>query len=149
MFSLLSRKNQDQVQRFMFRFINQRSMAKIKMIEHARVEERIDLNVGVWGIPVVDRQPDIQLAFRGLTKNFTSSGVGLFVDHDLTHETILLRLVAESQSIFLQTELVDCTPLGAGYFLAGLAVQELVHAEKQPPLQQFEQLLQEVQPGRA
>jgi hypothetical protein len=127
----------------MFRFINQRSMSKIKALDHPRVEERIDMNVGVWAAPLVKRRPVVEGAFRALTKNFTSTGIGLFVDHELDCEQLLVRLVSDSQAIFLQTEVIDATPLGAGFHLVGLKVEDLVQPGDLAQLEQLEQMLAE------
>ena len=143
MFSLVSRKNQDKVKRFMFRFINHRSMAKIKVLEQGRHEERIDVNVGVWVAPMIKGRPEIDLAFRALTKNFNSTGVGLFVDHEIQHPDVLLRLVSDDQTMFLRAEVIDSTPLGAGYYLVGLQVEDLVVPTDFKQLDQLEKLLAE------
>ena len=145
MFSLGSRKNQEKVRRFMSRFINQGSMARIKVPDQGRIENRVDMNVGVWVAPMLNRRPDVDRAFRAITKNFTTSGVGLFVDHDVPFESVLVRLVSEDQAMFLRCDVVDSTSLGSNFYLIGLKVDDIVPSSDFSELEKLENLLNEYQ----
>lgn len=145
MFFLGTRKKQEQVSRLLCRLINQHSMARLKIIDRPRLEERFDLNTGVWVAPCVKGEPLIDQTFRGLTKNLCSSGVGLFVDHFVSYDELLVRLPIDEQTHFLRTQVVQRTPLGAGYYLLGLKVEEIIAPADVRKLDELDRLLLEHQ----
>ena len=120
-------------------------MARLKALDQGRIEDRVELNVGVWVAPLLHRRPDVDRAFRGITKNFTSSGIGLMVDHDIPYENVLLRLVSDDQTMFLRCKVVESTPLGSNFYLTGLKVEDIVPTGDFSELENLEQLLVEYQ----
>ena len=132
--SAASDTKQQEVRDVLVRFINRRSLDAQGSLEERRSEDRTPLSVPVWIIPFSNGQPEIDKSFRGLTKDFSSSGVGLLVDETALTDVVLLALSTEPDPTFLLAKTRSCTALGEGYFLLGTAVTDVVSPSEFPEL---------------
>lgn len=124
-------------QQFLRRLANARSMDKLRMDENRRGEARVDFCIGIWVIPIARNLPNLDRTFSAVTRDLSSSGLGIVADRSLLHEQLFLCFPSRSEMKFLRAEVESQRDVGAGWYLLGLTVTELIDIEKHPRLIQF------------
>jgi hypothetical protein len=135
MFLFKPRKRELDSQQFLSRLANRRSLEKLQAVTERRGEARTDLCIGIWVIPLADGQPDITNAFPAITKDFTSRGIG-FIVHEppAAAEEVLLAVPDETEERLLRVNVHSRRTLGAGWYLLGAEVIELLDKDQYPSL---------------
>jgi hypothetical protein len=136
MFRFKTRKRELDSQQFLARLANRRGLEKLRAVEERRGEARTDLCIGIWVIPLADGQPDIKKAFPAVTKDFTCRGIGFFIAHHppAVAEQVLLAVPEETEERLLRVNLRSRKSLGAGWYLMGAEVIELLDKDEYPSL---------------
>ena len=91
-----------------------------------RAEARIGVNQGIWGVPIVNGEPQLHEVFRGLTRDLSSAGLGLFVDTNLQACEILIVISNLGNQSLLRAEVRNKVQLGAGFYQLGTMALEIV-----------------------
>jgi hypothetical protein len=88
-------KEAEEAQAFLLRFLNNRCLRQKFSVEEKRRETRTNLVVGVWIVPLVEGATVVGRAFPTVTKDFTTSGLGIVIDKPFTCEEVLVILYVE------------------------------------------------------
>jgi hypothetical protein len=128
-----TRKRKGDAQQFLARLANRRSLEKVRPVEERRAEARTDLFIGIWVIPLADGQPDVMKAFPAITRDFTCTGIGFIAHHPpATVEEVLLAVPEETEEGLLRAKVYHRKALGAGWYLLGAGVLELLDKDEYP-----------------
>jgi hypothetical protein len=128
-----TRKRKGDAQQFLARLANRRSLEKVRAVEERRAEAKTDLCIGVWVIPLADGQPNVTKAFPAITRDFTCMGIGFIAHHPpAAVEEVLLAVPEETEEGLLRAKVYSRRTLGAGWYLLGAAVIELLDKDEYP-----------------
>ena len=142
MWFVKSRAEGQEVRDCLTRLADMRSLAKLKAFRERRSQRRTDLCMGIWIIPTNADSPDTAQAYPAVTKDLSSTSLGVITNRLEGHDSILLCLQSESEVILLRASIQSRTCLGFGWFLLGLEVTELVDRDEYPQLDHFVESVQ-------
>jgi hypothetical protein len=125
-------KEAEEAQAFLLRFLNNRCLRQKFSVEEKRRETRTNLVVGVWIVPLVEGATVVGRAFPTVTKDFTTSGLGIVIDTPFTCEEVLVILYVERKEWFLRCKVLESIPIGAGFSVTGLHVLGLAAENEYP-----------------
>lgn len=138
-----SRAKGQEVRDCLIRLADVRSLDKMKAFKERRGQRRTNLSMGIWIIPMNDDSPDIAQAYPAVTKDLSSTSLGVITNRWAVHNNILLCFQRESEVILLRASIQGRTCLGFAWFLLGLEVTELVDKDDYPQLDHFVESLRE------
>jgi len=130
-------KMEEQARALLARFLNNRCLRQKVAVEENRREARSNLVIGVWIIPLLEGLPIINGAFPAVTKGFTTSGLGIVVDAELSCEELLIVLPVKAHASVFRCKVLDSSPIGAGFRVAGLQVLGLMAESQHPDLEEL------------
>jgi hypothetical protein len=104
------------------------------MIEGPRADSRVNLVVVATIVPVEGKQPQFDRAFTVVTKEFSSTGVGVVLDRPRPLHEAILGFRLEKEMTFLRAEAKHLSPLGGGFFQLGFRLTEVVSVNDYPEL---------------
>lgn len=131
---LLSRRKQQEVQRFLLKVVNNRCAELEALAVGPRGERRVRLTLAVLVIPVVDERPMLHKMFAAVTKEFSTSGVSLVIHNPRALDEVILAFRWESDMKFLRAKAVHLDPMGAGFYHLGLQTIEVLAVGDYPAL---------------
>jgi hypothetical protein len=141
MWFVKSRANCQEVHDCLTRLADMRSLDKATAFKERRGQRRTDLSMGIWIIPINDDSPDTAQAYPAVTKDLSSTSLGVIANRLAGHGSILLCFPSESEVILLRASIQSRTCLGCGWFLLGLKVTEIVDRYEYPQLDNFVETL--------
>lgn len=141
MFSFPSRKNDTAMRRQILRFINEQARASVTCFEDSRDESRSNLNCSVLFVPLESGKPDLASAQLGITKDLSSTGMGIMFDKSLSAHEAIVVLCGNDDALFVQVELRHCESIGLGFFVAGAQFVKLVTTNDFPILNELKDTL--------
>ena len=127
-------KEEEEARNFLFRFLNDSCFRHEVTVEEKRWERRTNLVVGVWIIPLCDGSPVLSRAYPTVTRDFTTSGLSVVVNSPLSCKEVLVALPAGADRAFLRCKITHISPIGEGFFAAGLHVLGLSRGNQYPGL---------------
>ncbi len=139
LFATRKRKNVE-AQRFLMRLLNVRSLTSLNVYTDDRGEPRTNFCIGVRVVPLIDERPALSAAFTAITKDFSSTGIGVVTDRAITAETVLLCLPSADGGRFVLSHVRNCRPLGVGWFHYGMEVIELIDHTRYAELGEFAEM---------
>jgi hypothetical protein len=80
MWFVKSRTKSQEVRDCLTRLADMRSIDKMKAIKERRGQRRTDLSMGIWIIPMNDYSPDITQAYSAVTKDLSSTSLGVITN---------------------------------------------------------------------
>jgi hypothetical protein len=116
---------------------NQNAGGKIGRFDTRHSDGRTELNVGVLVVPLNDECPDIGKAFTALTKDVSTTGIGLISDRSIPTAEALLRLSGTSETRLLRTMVRTRKNLGQGWVRFDMEVTEVLDKSEYPQLKTF------------
>lgn len=119
------------------RLLNVRSLSSLNVYTDDRGEPRSNFCIGIWVVPMNDEHPDVSAAFTAVTKDFSSTGIGVVTNCSITTQTVMLCLPSAGEGRFVQGHVRNCRPLGAGWFHYGIEAVELIDPAEYAELSQF------------
>ena len=137
MWFVKSRAMGQEVRDCLTRLADMRSLDKMRAFMERRCQQRTELNMGIWIIPMNGDSPDIAQAYPAVTKDLSSTSLGVITNRLAVHNNPLLCFRSESDVIFLRASIQSRKCLGCGWFLLGLEVTEVVDQSDYPELDQF------------
>jgi len=112
-------------------------LAKPGRLAERRVEIRADLSVGILVVPLNDESPDIAKAFTALTKDVSSTGIGLVANRSIPTSEALLRLSGSAETRLLRTTVRHRKDLGQGWVRFDMEVTGVLDKSEYPQLKHF------------
>jgi len=110
---------------------------KIRRIESRHTERRADLSMGVLVVPLNDESPDIGRAFTALTKDVSTTGIGVVSNRAISSSEALLRLSGDAETRLLRTTIRNRKELGQGWVRFDMEVTGVLDKSEYPQLKHF------------
>ena len=132
---ILSRKKEQEVQRFMLKVVNNNCSELEALIEGPRLDGRVRLCIVVLVIPVEKGKPVIHRTFAAVTKEFSSTGISLVVDGPRAPEESIIGFRWEGTMCFVRAEARHLNPMGAAFYQLGLQLIRMVEPGEHPELE--------------
>ena len=130
-------KEEEEARAFLARFLNNRYLRQKVAVAEKRRETRSNLLIGVWVIPMIEGSPAIHRAFPSVTRDFTTSGLCLVVDAQFSCEEVLVVIPVNANGAVLRCKVLNNSPVGAGFRVAGLKALGLVGETQHPDLNEL------------
>lgn len=136
---LLFKSNQQrrEVQRLLMKIANRNCERVSEVIEGPRLDPRVPLTVAVQVAPLVDGKARVDASFAAVTKECSSMGLSLIVDHPIHHDELILGLNWQGEMTYVRGEYRHQAPLGAGFWVVGLKLVEVLDANDYPRLREL------------
>jgi hypothetical protein len=135
---IFARRKDVAVQSFILSLVNQNCPSLRDKLEGPRLEGRVNLSLIVTVVPVENGTHNFQRAFTAPTREFSSSGVGVMIDHPsgLDEATIGFRL--RGKVTWIRAKARHLHPMGGGFFQLGFRMIKCLHASDYPGLERLE-----------
>lgn len=111
--------------------------AKVGRVDGRHSEGRSDLSMGVLIVPLNDESPDIAKAFTAMTKDVSTTGIGVVSNRAIPTSEALLRLSGTSETRLLRTTVRNRKDLGEGWVRFDMEVTGVLDKSEYPQLKQF------------
>jgi hypothetical protein len=131
---LFARKEEMGVQAFVVALLNQNCRALQEKLDGPRLEGRVNLTTVVMVVPFEEKKPQIRRAFAALTKEFSTSGVAVVVDHPYGPDESLLGFRWRGEITWVRAKAKHLHPMGGGFFQIGFRLMTRLHASDYPEL---------------
>ena len=131
---LFTRKEETGVQAFVVSLLNQYCHALRDNLDGPRIEGRVNLTTVVMVVPVEEKEPQIRGAFAAITKEFSSSGVAIVVDHACGPDEALLGFRWRGSITWVRAKAKHLHPMGGGFFQIGFRMTQRLHSTDYPEL---------------
>jgi hypothetical protein len=132
--SLFSRNKESEVQRFVVRLINNHCPELKGLLAGPRRDRRVNLVVVVSIIPIENKRPQVDQAFTAVTKEFSSTGVGVVLDQPRGLNEVILGFRFAGETTFIRAHAKHLNPMGGGFYQLGLHLMEVISAGDYPDL---------------
>ena len=123
---IFSRRKEQEVQSFICKVVNNNCSELEALIEGPRLEGRVRLSIVVLVIPVENGRPVVERTFAAVTKEFSTSGLALVVNHTEVPDESIIAFRWEREMRFVQAEARHLNPMGAGFYQLGLQLIRMV-----------------------
>jgi hypothetical protein len=97
----------------------------------------VNLTIAVQIVPYEGNRPVLEQAFGAVTKEFSSTGVSLVVNEPFSCEHAIVGLKWDGELFLIKGEFRHQDPLGAGFWVVGLRLLEVVDVHRWPELQEL------------
>ncbi|MGO9111068.1 MAG: hypothetical protein ACLP9L_17740 [Thermoguttaceae bacterium] len=133
---LFARKNKKEsaVRAFIVSLLNQNCHAIQEQLDGPRLEGRVNLTKVVMVIPVEEKEPLIHRAFTAITKEFSSSGVAVVIDHPYGLDEALLGFRWRGSITWIRAKAKHLDPMGGNFFQLGFRMTERLDLGDHPEL---------------
>lgn len=131
---LFTRRKDYAVQTFVVALLNQNCPALRDQLDGPRVEGRVNLTKVVMVVPVEDKKLVVRQAFTAVTKEFSSSGVAVAVDHPCGLDEAVLGFRWRGNITWIRAKAKHLHPMGGGFFHLGFRMTERLNAADHPEL---------------
>jgi hypothetical protein len=135
MLSIFSKNKDFKVRGLVLKLLNNNCPALRTKINEARIDNRVNLAVVVTVIPLKDGQPQLSDAFTTVTKDFSSAGLALVLDHPVGLDQVILGFRVSAEMAFVRAEAKHVNPMGAEYYQLGFRLMEVVSPAEYPGLE--------------
>jgi len=134
--ALFSRKRVSEVQGFMLKLINNNCSELKSLLEGPRLEGRVRLTIVVLVIPMVKGKPSLPQMFAAVTKEFSTTGVSLVINHARTPDEVILAFRWERSMRYVRAKAKHLSPMGAGFFQLGMQLTGMAYTDDYPGLEE-------------
>jgi hypothetical protein len=131
---LFAKKKDTSVQAFVVAMLNQNCPALRDRLDGPRIEGRINLTKVVMVVPIEDGKLATARAFTATTKEFSSTGVAVVVDHPCGLDEAVLGFRWRGNFVWLRAKARHLHPMGGGFFQLGFRMTERVNLADYPEL---------------
>lgn len=130
MFLFQSRRREQAVQALLTKIANANCEEVANLAPGPRLEDRVNVTLAVQVVPLEGSRPLVEHAFPAVTKEICSTGMSLVLDRPLHCEQLLIGVSCEGEMRWIRGRFRHQDPLGAGFWMFGLQLQELVPKEE-------------------
>jgi hypothetical protein len=128
---------QSDVRQLMAALTGQNGRGQIGRLDDRHWQGRADLSIGVLVVPLNDESPDIAKAFTALTKDVSSTDIGVIANRSIPTAEALLRLSGNSETRLLRTTVRNRKELGQGWARFDMEVTGVLDKSEYPQLKHF------------
>jgi hypothetical protein len=132
-FSTKDRKRKE-AQGYLTRIINHNNPQMGALREGPRDEQRLNLTLVAFVVPVSGGKPDAAAAMATVTKEVSTSGLRLVLPKPVPVDEVVVIVRWEASVVHLWAEVRHQEPIGAGLWQAGVEVSEIVPGGEFPQL---------------
>jgi hypothetical protein len=132
--ALFTRKKDSGVNSFVIALLNQNCPALRDQFEGPRVEGRVNLTKVVMVVPILGDKFIIRQAFTATTKEFSSAGVAVVVDHPYGPDEAVLGFHWKGSIVWMRGRAKHVHPMGGGFFQVGFRLTERLEMSDHPDL---------------
>ena len=132
---LFSKKPPVGVQSFLLRYVNSHCPELGSMLDNRREESRIPICEVTIVVPIQDGKLQMAEQFPTVTKEFSTTGVSIVLDHPRGLEEVALAFRSEKEMTFLKGIARHLNPMGAGFYHLGIELNSVVRANEYPELE--------------
>lgn len=105
------------------------------LTEGPRLEQRVNLTIPVMLVPIQAGEVAPLDAQAVVTKEFSSSGVSVVVDHPHIPREVVVIFKTAGKATFIRARLKHLDPMGAGFYQCGFQLIEVLSNSDWPTLQ--------------
>lgn len=131
---LFTAKPDKKVQGFLLKLVNNHCEGMEHCFDGPRTDNRVRLCVVVLVIPMRGKRLDIARTFAAVTKEFSTTGLSLVLDHTRPLDEVVLGFRWESEMRFVRATVKHLDPMGAGFHSVGMQLSEVLHISDYPEL---------------
>jgi hypothetical protein len=132
-----SASRQSDAQHLLASLANQSPGGRVGRVDTRHSDGRSDLSMGVLIVPLSDESPDIGNSFTALTKDVSSTGIGVIANRAIPTSEALLRLSGTSETRLLRTTIRNRKELGEGWVRFDMEVTSVLDKSEYPQLKSF------------
>jgi hypothetical protein len=126
MLGFLFHKKREEVKRVLHGRVN-RAHARTLAVQNIRGATRQIFNEIVWALPCDSPDSaDFSKLFPVICRDLCTQGIGVFLTTPVVESHIIIGLRDESEPRFLACTVKHCSPLGCGFYHAGLFPDEVM-----------------------
>ena len=133
--SLFTRDKRKAVQSFLVKVVNNNCPGLAALIDGPRIESRVNLTVVVLVVPVENGKPVVERAFATVTREFSTTGLSLVLEHAVTLDEAIVGFRWENEMRFIHATAKHLNPMGGGFHQLGLQMSAMVRASDFPELE--------------
>jgi len=131
---LFSKNKEMGVQGFILGVVNNNCSEVDALIDGPRLDRRVNLTVVVMVIPLEDNELQLEQTLTVVTKEFSTSGLAIVLDHPRGFDQVLLGFRWEGEMRFVRASARHLNPIGGGFYQLGFQMTEIVHVGDYPQL---------------
>ncbi len=132
--SLFAPRKESAVQAFVVSLLNESCHAVQGQEDGPRVERRVNLTKVVMVVPVEAKKLLVNQAFTAITKEFSSTGVAMVVDHVYGPDEAVLGFRSRGGITWVRAKAKHVHPMGGGFFQIGFRMTERLVSADYPEL---------------
>ena len=123
------------VQSFILQVVNHNCAEVDAKRDGPRLEGRVNLVVPVVIVPVERGELFMQQAFTAVTKEFSTTGLAVVLDHARAMDEVIIGLRWEGVMTYLRAKARHLNPMGGGFFQVGFRAVEMICPSDHPGLE--------------
>jgi hypothetical protein len=127
------------------KFIDQWTARAHRQAEERRKEKRVALSVPMYLVPLHEGTPLLSHGREVISKDFSSSGIGLFTDVPIAAAEVLLILPYGNDPVCLRAKKQAITPAGSKHYQLGLEIVEELRVSDVAGLKDLDSVLGAIQ----
>jgi hypothetical protein len=132
--SLFSRNKDTKIRGLMLKLANTKCPEMRPQLEDPRFDSRANVTIAVIVIPIENGQIQVARAFKAITKDISSIGMGIILDHPIGLDEAILGFRVGTEMSFARAEAKHLNPLGGGFFQLGFRMWEVISPGDFPEL---------------
>ena len=134
---LFSRNKAVGVQTYLLKLVNNHCPELGAMLENRRDETRVPVCMVTLVVPLEDDKPNLVDHFPTVTKEFSTTGVSIVLDHPRGLKDVILAFRWEDEMTFVKGTAKHLNPMGAGFFHLGIQLDAVVRVDEYPDLEKL------------
>lgn len=131
-------RRQKEAQGYLTKIINNHCPALEAFARGERDEQRLNLTVAAYVVPVAATGVDVAGASATVTKEFSPAGLSVILDSALDAKEAIVVIQWDGATTQFRGDIVHQSPIGAGLWQCGLSVTEIVPTGEYPELATLE-----------
>lgn len=133
--SLFTCKKDRAVQSEILKLVNNNCSTLQALTEGPRLEQRVNLTIPVMLVPLKDGELAPLDVMTLVTKEFSSNGVSVVVDHPHMPKQAVVIFKSQGKTSFMLAELKHLDPMGGGFYQCGFQLLKVLVNSDWPTLQ--------------
>ena len=105
--------------------------------QERRLEQRTDTSVGIVVVPIHNDSPDISRAFSAITKNVSTTGIGVIANCSVLPPEVVICVPDKPKTRLFRGLVLHRKELGPGWVRLGVEVTDVLDRNKYPRLTGF------------
>ncbi len=132
---LFTKNKVSRVKSFVIKLVNNNCPKLKSLIEGPRRDSRVNMTVVVMVIPLEGKALQVGQALMAVTKEFSSTGVAIVLDHPRGMDEAVLGFRFEGEMTYIHAKAKHLNPIGGGFYQLGFELEEIVSPGDYPKLQ--------------